>query len=131
MPGGGIKDSQFILGTPEEMRKQVKLLCETVGKGGGYIVSGGCNFPYTAKPENFRAMIDAVCEYGVYDAGTKARPKTPPKGGIEGFSFPRMVTPWHVRQAESGGVMGDEGLIRKPWESLEAMAYVWLWQWVL
>ena len=128
---GGIKDSQFILGTPEEMRKQVKLLCDTVGKGGGYIVSGGCNFPYTAKPENFRAMIDAVCEYGIYDTGIKARPKTPPKGGIEGFSFPRMVTPWHVRQAESGGVMGDEGLIRKPWENLEAMAYVWLWQWVL
>jgi hypothetical protein len=128
---GGIKDSQFILGTPEEMRKQVKLLCETVGKGGGYIVSGGCNFPYTGKPENFRAMVDAVLEFGVYDRGIRPRPKTPPKGEVKAFSFPRMATPWQVKRAEIGGVMGDEDLIRKPWENLEAMAYVWLWQWVL
>jgi hypothetical protein len=35
----------------------------------------GCNFPYTTKPENFRAMIDAVMEYGIYDKNIKAKPK--------------------------------------------------------
>jgi hypothetical protein len=128
---GGIKDSQFILGTPQEMRDQVKLLCETVGKGGGYIISGGCNFPYTTKPENFKAMIEAVLEYGVYDKNIKPQPKPMAKGEIKAFSFPKMVTPWDVKRAEIGGVRGDETMIRKPWEQLESMAYVWLWQWVL
>ena len=72
---GGITDSLFILGTPEEMRQQVKLLCETVGKGGGFIISGGCNFPYTTKPENLRAMIDAVMEYGIYNRNVKPQPR--------------------------------------------------------
>ncbi|MBE3588611.1 MAG: hypothetical protein IMW93_08680 [Thermoanaerobacteraceae bacterium] len=29
------------------------------------------------------------------------------------------------------GVLGDEDLIRKPWELLEIMGYAWIWQWVL
>lgn len=128
---GGIKDSQFILGTPEEMGAQVKHLCETVGQGGGFIVSGGCNFPYTTKPENFRAMIEAVLEYGTYDRTFTPRPKTPPAGEITAFEFPKMVTPWEKKKAELGAIPGNEALIRRPWESLETMAYTWLWQWVL
>jgi hypothetical protein len=41
-----------------------------------------------------------------------------------------MVTPWDKKKAEIGGVLGDEGLIRRPWESLESAAYIWLWQWL-
>jgi hypothetical protein len=128
---GGIKDSQFILGTPDEMRTQVKMLCETVGRGGGFIISGGCNFPYTTKPENFRAMTEAVLKYGCYDEDIKPAPRTAPAGEMKAFRFPRMVTPWEVKKSEIGGVKGDEGLIQKPWETLEAVAYIWLWQWVL
>ena len=128
---GGVQDSHLILGTPEKIREEVKHLCETVGKGGGYIMSGGCNFPYTAKVENMRAMVDAVMEYGWYDKSVKPAPKAVPKGEITAFSFPKMTTPWSVKKAEIGGVMGNEDLVRKPWEALESMAYVWLWQWVL
>jgi hypothetical protein len=128
---GGIKDSQLILGTPEEMRRHVRTLCETAGQGGGFIISGACNFPYTAKPENFRAMIDAVLEYGVYDKAMRPQPKTPVAGPVTAFAYPKMVTPWEVKKAEIGPVMGDEGMIRRPWETLESMAYIWLWQWVL
>ena len=130
---GGIKDSQFILGTAEEMRQQVKILCETVGQGGGFIISGGCNFPYTAKPENLRALIDAVLKYGVYDTSIKPQPKEtkPTSPEIQAFQYPKMVTPWAVKRSELGGVQGDEDLVRQPWEMLESMAYIWLWQWVL
>jgi hypothetical protein len=130
---GGIKDSQFILGTPEEMRRQVRTLCETVGQGGGFIISGGCNFPYATRPENLRALIDAVLEYGVYDRSIKPRPRETKPGSaeIKAFQCPKMVTPWNVKRAELGGVLGDEDLIRQPWEMLESMAYIWLWQWVL
>jgi uroporphyrinogen-III decarboxylase len=131
---GGIADSLFILGTPEEMRQQVKLLCETVGKGGGYIIGGGCNFPYTTKPENLRAMIDAVMEYGVYDRNIKPQPREglQKPAQVTAFKYPKTVTPWETKKVELGGsVMGDEALIRPPWEMLESMAYTWLWQWVL
>ena len=129
---GGIQASQFIIGTPEEMRETVKMLCETLGPGGGYLINGGCNFPHDTKAENFRAMIEAVMEYGVYDRSVKPQPKpapdTPP---VTAFTYPKMVTPWEVKKAELGGVQGDEALIRKPWEQLESMAYIWLWQWTM
>jgi len=130
---GGVPDSLFILGTPQEMRERVKLLCETVGKDGGFIVNGGCNIPYDTKPENYRAMIDAVMEYGRYDDGRKPepRPVAPGPARVAALKPQRMVTPWAEKAAELGGVQGDEDLIRRPWEMLETMGYNWLWQWVL
>ncbi len=128
---GGVKDTLLILGTPEEVRQQVKHLCETVGQGGGYIICAGCGFPYEAKTENMRALAEAAMEFGVYDKNIKAQPKAAPAGQVDAAAFPRMVTPWAVKKAELGGVQGDESLIRRPWESLESMAYIWLWQWVL
>lgn len=127
---GGVHDSQFILGTPDEMRRHVKHLCETVGQGGGYMIGGGCHIPYAAKRENLRAMVEAVMEYGVYDRKLKPQPKQAPAGTIDKAKFPRMVTPWAAKKAELGPVQGDESLIRAPWEALEAKAYTWLWQWM-
>jgi hypothetical protein len=130
---GGVKDSQLILGTSEEMRTHVKKLCETVGRDGGFIISGGCNFPYTTKPENLRAMIDAILEFGVYDESRKPapRPLDTEKIAPAGLNPQQMVTPWETKMAELGGVKGEEDLIRLPWEQLEAMAYNWMWQWVM
>jgi hypothetical protein len=131
---GGVKDSQLILGTPAEMRRHVKMLCETVGKGGGFIISGGCNFPYTTKAENLRAMIDAVIEFGVYDTTVKAKPRNPAPEvttTVTGLNPQRLVTPWETKKAEFGEIKGDEGMIRGSWEQLEKMAYAWIWQWVM
>jgi len=47
---GGIPDSLFILGKPEEIREKVRELCSTVGKDGGYIINGGCNIPESKAP---------------------------------------------------------------------------------
>lgn len=130
---GGIQDSQFILGTPEQVREQVKKLCETVAVGGGFIISGGCNIPYTTKPENYRAMIDAVLEFGVYDESVKHAPKqTAGPTAVDAFDFPKKMTPWDAKKQELGGVVpGDERLIQQPWDDLEAAAYAWLWQWTM
>ncbi|MGA3128340.1 MAG: uroporphyrinogen decarboxylase family protein [Candidatus Korobacteraceae bacterium] len=126
---GGVKNTQLILGTPEEVRQQVKLLCETVGQGGGFIISGGCNIGYETKAENLRALADAIMEFGWYDKSVKAMPKAAPAGRVDA-AYPLMVTPWDSKKAEIGGVQGDEDLIRRPWESLESAAYIWLWQWL-
>jgi hypothetical protein len=125
---GGMSDSLLILGNPEEVKQRVKLLCDTVGKDGGFIINGGCGIPYDTKPENFRTMIDAIKEYGHYSDSIKAKVKTAPHAS-RGIVSPTMVTPWESKLAELESIMGDEQIIKEPWEMLEKMAYSWMWLW--
>ncbi len=128
---GGMPDSLLILGSTEEVRERAKLLCETVGRDGGYIINGGCGIPYHTKPENFRAMIDTVIQYGrYYEDPTPYEIQMSPHPPA-GWSPPprRVVTPWEVKLTELGGVTGDEKIIRDHWEDLEHKAYNWLWSW--
>ncbi|MFA5536404.1 MAG: uroporphyrinogen decarboxylase family protein [Bacillota bacterium] len=125
---GGISNELFILGSPGEIKEQVKLLCNTVGKDGGYIISGACLVPYETKPENYRAMIDAIMQYGWYDKTLKPTPK--PLSKAENVFVPQgYLTSWETKKAELGNITGDEDLIRIPWEAIEQEAFTWLWSW--
>jgi uroporphyrinogen-III decarboxylase len=62
---GNVPSSMLSLGTPQEVRDYAKKLIDTVGKGGGFIMSNGAFFDQ-AKPENVKAMVDTAKEYGVY-----------------------------------------------------------------
>ena len=62
---GNVPVSIAYTGTPKEMKEYCRKLIETCAPGGGFILSGGSTFDM-AKPENLRAMMDAVKEYGVY-----------------------------------------------------------------
>jgi len=41
-------------------------LIDVVGKGGGFILSTGCDCPIDAKPENVRTMIEVGKTYYPY-----------------------------------------------------------------
>ncbi len=128
---GGMPDSLLILGSPEDVHEKTKKLCETVGKDGGYIINGGCAIPYDTKPENYRAMIDAVMTYGRYSDQTSfdiQMNPNPPEGWVPPTSG--VITPWEVKKEELGGIAGDENMIRQSWEALERMANLWLWMWL-
>lgn len=128
---GGMPDSTLILGTPDQVRERTKLLCETVGRDGGYIINGGCGIPYDTKPENYRAMIDAVLEYGRYKETIDFEPRINPKPPAGWKPPPKgMITPWEQKLEELGDIQGDENLIRVGWETLEHMAFNWLWTWI-
>ena len=128
---GGIPESLFILNTPEDIRDHVRSLCEAAGRDKGLIINGGCNIPYDTKPENYRAMIDAILEFATYDSSLNPTPKENDSRPSKPSGFkPGMVTPWAERCSELGGIKGDEDLIRRAWEQLETMAYSWIWQWV-
>ena len=128
---GGIPESLFILGTPKEMRERVKFLCEGAGRDKRLLINGGCNIPYDTKPENYRAMIDAILEFATYDTDLTPTPKQHDTRQPEASRFtPKTITPWAQRREQIGGIKGDEDLIRRPWEQLESMAYSWIWQWV-
>jgi hypothetical protein len=51
------------LGTPDEVRAYAMRLIDVVGKGGGFILSTGCDCPIDAKPENVRAMLEVGKTY--------------------------------------------------------------------
>ncbi len=125
---GGVQSSDFVLGTPAQMRERVKQLVDALAPGGGWIIGGGCHVPYGAKKENVRAMVEAVLEFGQYGNPTP-KPKAAPASTLDTSAFPKVVTPWEVKKAELGTIHGDEELIRKPWMALESAAYLWLWQW--
>lgn len=128
---GGMPDSTLILGTPEDVRERVKILCSTLGKNGGYIINGGNGIPYDTKPENYRAMIDAVLEYGRYKDTIDFEPQINPHPP-EGWEPPpkTVITPWEVKRKELGDIPGDEQIIRDGWEKLEHMAFNWLCTWL-
>jgi uroporphyrinogen-III decarboxylase len=63
---GNVPSSMLSLGKPEEVKDYAKKLIETVGKGGGFILSNGSFFDQ-AKPENVKAMVEAAKEYGAYN----------------------------------------------------------------
>ena len=48
------------------MDDYVKSLLEEVKDGGGFIMSPAISIPGSAKPENVRALFDAVEKYGSY-----------------------------------------------------------------
>lgn len=128
---GGVPDVLFILGTPDEIRARVRELCQRVGQGGGFLIDCNTPVPSLTKPENFRAFVDAVLEYGRYSDVVKPRlkPVAASPGAPHVAPPVAMVTPWEVKLRELGGITGDEALIRTPWENLERMAYHWLWLW--
>lgn len=61
---GNINPSDpMYLGTTQQVKQQVKKIIEDT-RGQGLIVSSGCALGANTRPENVRAMVDAVKEYG-------------------------------------------------------------------
>jgi uroporphyrinogen-III decarboxylase len=62
---GNVPSSMIVTGEPAEVKKYCRNLIETVGKGGGFILSAG-SIADNPKLENLKAMMEAVREYGYY-----------------------------------------------------------------
>lgn len=63
---GDVPATLYAVGTPKDVEKYCKKLIDSVGEGGGFILSSGCSVPYDAKFENVKAMIDTGKAYGWY-----------------------------------------------------------------
>ena len=62
---GNVPTSLLMTGKPQDVKAHCRKLIEVCGKDGGYILAGGANID-EGNPENLRAMMAAVKEYGVY-----------------------------------------------------------------
>lgn len=63
---GNVSVNTLSAGTPEEAAEEVRACIATAGPGGGYMISSSNSIPAYARPENVRAMADAVAAYGTY-----------------------------------------------------------------
>jgi uroporphyrinogen decarboxylase len=54
-------------GTPEEVRDDVKTKMETLGRGGGYVITACHTIREEVPPENVRALYESALEFGGYD----------------------------------------------------------------
>lgn len=63
---GDVPAQLLAFGSRDEVLDYCRRLIETVGKGGGFILSSGCSIPSNAKPENVRALREAVDKWGYY-----------------------------------------------------------------
>jgi len=59
---GNIFMSDLVHKEPTQIERQVLELLETIGAGGGYIVSSSNSLTDDMKPENVLAMRDAICK---------------------------------------------------------------------
>lgn len=63
---GPLNPTRSGLISPIELKADCKRYIEELGKGGGYILGPGCEFPANASMLNYKAVVDAAKEYGQY-----------------------------------------------------------------
>ncbi len=62
---GNIPSSLIITGTPDQMKAYCKDLIEVCGKDGGFVLTSGAG-GHKGNPDNVRAIVEAVNEFGWY-----------------------------------------------------------------
>ena len=62
---GGMPISLLQTGTPDQVRAETKMVIDTFGQDGGFIMSSSTVLD-EADPELVRVWVDATREYGVY-----------------------------------------------------------------
>jgi len=64
---GGVDSHRILpLGTPAEVREEVRRVIDIMGPGGGFMVGAVHTVMNDVPPENVLAMVDAVEEFGYY-----------------------------------------------------------------
>jgi uroporphyrinogen-III decarboxylase len=64
---GNIFMDDLVHKQPGDIEVQVRERIETIGQGGGYIISSSNSLTDDTKPENVRAMLRAIERYGRYE----------------------------------------------------------------
>lgn len=63
---GDVPATMLAFGGKEEVTEYCKKLIKEAGKDGGFILAAGCEVAPNARPENLKAMIDSVKQFGYY-----------------------------------------------------------------
>lgn len=138
---GGVNNVTLAIGTPEQVRQEVRTLIETVGKEGGYIMDASAIMQNDTTPENMRALVEATHEFGVYDA-PDVLPEplcVKPEATEKACAFiaakgrqPGVCVPWEEHKSElAGPIQGSEELAERVWQAADASGCMFIWQMLL
>lgn len=142
---GGIPNVLLSYGTPDEVRAHARKVIDGVAKDGGYIMDAGAIMQDDTSIENLRALTEFTREYGVYSGRpTQARLNPPrPCDGAEASQLtgltgrlasrvkPGVCFPWDQKVKELPEITGDQDLVRKVWENVDAFGNMYIWQLLL
>ncbi|MCC6819568.1 MAG: uroporphyrinogen decarboxylase family protein [Verrucomicrobiota bacterium] len=144
---GGIPNVLLSYGKPDEVRAHCRKVIDGVAKDGGYIMDASAIMQDDTSIENLRALTDFTREYGVYSAGSQPASAdlsqlSPCHGadvsrltGLTGRAAPRIkpgiCRPWEEKAKELPPITGDQDLVRRVWENVEALGNTYIWQLLL
>jgi len=145
---GGIPNVLLSYGQPDEVRTHCRKVIDGVAKDGGYIMDASAIMQDDTSIENLRALTDFTREYGVYSAGSTRQASTdlsqlcPGHGadvaklkGMANRAAPRIkpgiCRPWEEKVKELPPITGDQDLVRRVWENVEALGNTYIWQLLL
>lgn len=140
---GGIPNALLSYGTEEEVIARCKEVIDAVAGDGGYILDASAIIQNDARVENVRAMTEFTREYGVYSStGSYTVPEnpglTPPLSVEEAMA--RIPTPavaagaclpWQAVRNDLAPVQGDERIVERIWDNVDALANMYVWQCLL
>lgn len=125
---GGMPGRVLARGTVQEVRDQTRSVLKLFEDDPGFIMTCGCSIPTNIPPENLRAWLETVLEYGRLPATLPpSAVATAPAAAGGVTSGPLPYTPWAEVRDRFGPIQGDEQVIADKWEELERLFVPFLW----
>jgi uroporphyrinogen-III decarboxylase len=145
---GGVPNVLLSYGDPSEVRTFCLRVIREVAKDGGYIFDAGAIMQDDTSIENLRMLTNVAREHGAYTAGSYPKPlPTPPcdadsrlverrsLAGLNGHPSSRIKPGacfvWGDRLQELPSVTGNQELVQKVWEDIDALGNMYIWQMLL
>lgn len=131
---GGIPNVLLSYGSEDEVRARCREVLDGVARGGGYILDASAIMQDDTRPENLRALTECAREHGAYSQGHAGSPPDPVQPDVGGATVqpgnpaPGVCVPWPVKRAELGPISGDEAIVRRIWEQVDALGDMYIWQ---
>ena len=144
---GGVPNVLLSYGKAEEVREFCERVIREVAAEGGYIMDAGAIMQNDTSPENLRVMTEVTRELGGYSGNafqvtppeaTKSAQPTEEDMRRPGLANPKrtrrapgVCVPWEEKAKELPEITGDPDLIRRVWESTDALGNMFIWQCLL
>ncbi|MCL4401762.1 MAG: hypothetical protein M1436_03730 [Acidobacteria bacterium] len=134
---GGVPNALLTFGKPGDVKAHCRKLIESIGTEGGYIMDASAIMQNDATLENLKAMTDATLEYGVYRSPSSPSGKVPPAPAAAAGTpawlsaahpRPGVCLPWEEKAGTLPPISGDAALVRRVWDDIEGLAYLYIWQ---
>lgn len=127
---GGVRYDLLTRGTADEIRAHLKELFGILAKDGGYMLDASALMLSDINPDNVRVAVDYTLEHGVYSQGHSGKPRTEYDFHYDfatGKRPPLSCRGWEEESKAYTGLQGDTELVKRSWQTVDAMPYNYVW----